>query len=74
MNYHRNRKNRRLSRSARIEKKCDRILSELKILKSFRNTRNEEIDDVIERMHRNAREMRRRAYQDSLYLRNMFHS
>lgn len=50
-------KKRRPSRLARIERKCDRILSELLILRRQRFV-SDNIDTAIDRLHRAARNMR----------------
>lgn len=55
-----NRKNfyqRRPSKIARIERKCDRILSELLVIRHQLSRRND-VDASIERMHAAARRMR----------------
>lgn len=50
------RKRRRVSRIDRIERKCDRILSEL-ILLRHRQSATDDMDTVIDRMHHAARRM-----------------
>ena len=64
---------RRPSRLDRIERKCDRILSELLILRQ-RLARTPDIDNAIDRLHRSARQMRRQAERDRDLARAMFHS
>lgn len=72
MSNRRNTKNRKPSRLARIEKKCDIILSELAIIRKSANTRNRSVDDAIERMHNAARRMRAEAERDARILRRVF--
>ena len=71
MNDKRNHKSRKQSRLAHIESKCDRIIYELTTIS--RRLCSYDIDNVIERMHRNARRMRAEAYNESRVLRKMFH-
>lgn len=49
---------RRPSRLDRIEQKCDRILSELLIIRSQLGRRRDDIDTTIDRLHSAARNMR----------------
>lgn len=72
MAKHKERK-RRPSRLGRIERKCDRILSELLILRQ-RLSRKPDIDAAIEKMHRTARDMRTQAERELTLTRRMFHS
>lgn len=69
----RNRRNagHRPSRIERVERKCDRILSELKTIRGSLFIRSSSMDDAIERMHRNARRMRAEAAKEARILRNM---
>lgn len=69
-----NSKSRKQSRLDRIERKCDRILVELSLIRRQLSHRSGDIDDAIERMHRNARRMRAQSQQEAQYLRKMFHS
>ncbi len=46
---------RRPSRVDRIEQKCDRILSELLIVRSLLSKSRDDIDATIEQMHKTAR-------------------
>lgn len=48
---------RRSTRLDRIERKCDRILSELLIIRQRLN-RSSDMDDAIDRLHRASRKMR----------------
>lgn len=50
-------KNRRSTKLGRIEKKCDLILSEILIIHQLL-TRRSDIDTVIDRLHKTARNMR----------------
>lgn len=47
----------RTSRLARIERKCDRILSELLVMRK-RAYRRDALDDAIDKLHVQARRMR----------------
>ncbi len=70
MKKHKN--NRKYSRVERIERKCDRILRELSIIRRHLDTCKRPIDDAIELMHHNARRMRVQAEKDAQLLRKMF--
>lgn len=74
MSNRRNTKNRKQSRLARIERKCDVILSELAIIRKSVNTRHRSVDDAIERMHNASRRMRTEAERDARILRRVFQS
>lgn len=74
MNNRRNNKSSRASRLDRIERKCDRILSELAYLRRHQYSRHDDIDTAIDRMHRNARRMREQSIRDAQILRRVFHS
>ena len=60
---------RRDSRLARIERKCDAILSILS-----RKAIDDELDCVIEKMHRQARLMEQQAREEAIAVRNMYSS
>lgn len=72
MSNRRNTKNRKQSRLARIERKCDVILSEFAIIRKSVNTRHRSVDDAIERMHNASRRMRTEAERDARILRRVF--
>lgn len=72
MNNRKNTKNRKQSRLARIERKCDIILSEIAILRKNANIRHRSVDDAIERMHSASRRMRAEAERDARILRRVF--
>lgn len=59
------------SRLNRIERKCDRILSELSALR-HRLSHQPDIDSIIDRLHRSAREMRRQCEKECEEVRRMF--
>lgn len=61
------------SRLDRVERKCDRILSELIIIRQQLN-RRPGIDNAIERLHKTARKMRLQCEQERDYARSMFNS
>lgn len=63
---------RRPSRLDRIERKCDRILSELIILRH--QLRHSDIDNVIDSMHRSARRMRLQAERECELTKGASHS
>lgn len=63
----------RPSRLDRIEIKCDRILSELLILR-HQVCRHSDIDSVIDKLHRSARKMRMQVEQERESARRMLHS
>ena len=62
-----------LSRLARIERKCDRILSELLIVRQ-QACRHSDIDSVIDKMHRSARKMRIQAERERALTSRLSHS
>lgn len=64
---------RRPSRLDRIERKCDRILSELLIIRQQLN-RRPDMDTAIERLHRAARNMRDQCEHERDFTRRMFNS
>lgn len=64
---------RRPSRLDRIERKCDRILSELLIIRQQLN-RRPDMDTAIDRLHRTARRLRRQCERERDYTREMFNS
>ena len=64
---------RRQSRLGRIERKCDRILSELLILRHC-ISRHSDIDSVIDKLHRSARKIRFEAEREREITRRMLHS
>lgn len=74
MNNRKNNKGGRASRLDRIERKCDRILSELASIRRRISPRHDDIDTAIDRMHRNARRMREQSIRDAQILRRVFHS
>ncbi len=74
MNNRKYNKSRKQSRLDRIERKCDRILSQLAAIRHQLSYRSDDIDVAIERMHRNARRMRNEACREASVLRRMFHS
>lgn len=65
-------KPRKNSRLGRVERKCDIILSELAAIRNCVFSNSHSIDDVIDRMHRNARQMRAEAEKDARLLRRVF--
>lgn len=64
---------RRPSRLDRIERKCDRILSELLIIRQQLN-RRPDMDMAIERLHRTARKLRTQCEREWENAREMFNS
>lgn len=64
---------RRPSRLDRIERKCDRILSELLIIRQQLN-RRPDMDTAIDRLHRTARRLRHQCERERDYTREMFNS
>lgn len=74
--YNRQKRNktRKPSRLDRIERKCDRILSELLILRQQIAHRPDELDVTIERMHRAARRLKAQSQRERDNVRKMFHS
>ncbi len=65
-------KKRLASRLDDIERKCDRILSELLIIRRQSRHRHDDVDSAIERMHRVARRMRAQCERERGYVRRMF--
>lgn len=63
---------RRYSRLGRIESKCDRILSELIIIRH--NLSRPDIDATIDRLHSAARKMRAQCEVERNTLRRLFNS
>ena len=61
------------SRLDRIERKCDRILSELIILRQ-RLSRKPDIDTTIDSLHRSARNMRMLAEREREITRRIYHA
>ena len=59
------------SRPDRIERKCDRILSELLIIRHMLSKRPSDVDAAIERMHRAARKMRAQCEKEREIAREM---
>lgn len=59
------------SRLNRIERKCDRILSELLALR-HRLSHQPDIDSVIDHLHRSARDMRKHCEKERDAIRRMF--
>ena len=74
--YNRQRRNkpRKPSSLDRIERKCDRILSELLILRQQIAHRPDELDEAIERMHRAARRLKAESKRERANALKMFHS
>lgn len=62
---------RRQSRLARVERKCDRILAELLILRQQLSRRPNDIDVAIERLHNQARIMRQQCEKERSEVRKM---
>lgn len=63
---------RRPSRLDKIERKCDRILSELLIIHQRLSQRPDDMDMAIERMHRAARKLRVQCERERDNARRMF--
>lgn len=61
-------------RIRRIEHKCDRIISELASLRRCFYSRSSDIDVTIERMHNNARELRKESECATRFLNKLLHS
>ena len=61
-------------RIRRIEHKCDRIISELASLRRCLYSRSSDIDVTIERMHNNARELRKESEYATRFLNKLLHS
>ena len=57
----------------RIDKKCDRILSEVVILRHL-ISRQTQLDALIDKMHRSARKMRMQAERERALITEMSHS
>lgn len=72
MNRHHHKNKYRLQLD-RIERKCDRILSELIIIRRQRVTHSD-IDSVIDNLHQSARAMRMQAERERENIRRMFNS
>lgn len=73
MSKHQTNKKHRPSILGRIERKCDRILSELLILRQQSACRRD-TDALIERLHRAARRMRHQCERERDAARRMFNS
>lgn len=73
-NRQRRNKSRKPSRLDRIERKCDRILSELLILRQQIAHRPDELDVAIERMHRVARRLKTESKRELENTVKMFNS
>lgn len=65
---------RKSSRLARIERKCDRILSELLILRDHVANHPDELDVAIDRMHRAARSLHLQSERERENVIRMFNS
>ena len=61
-------------RIRRIERKCDRIISELASLRRCLYSRSSDIDVTIERMHNNARELRKESEYATRFFNKLLHS
>lgn len=72
-NRQRRNKSRKPSRLDRIERKCDRILSELLILRQKIAHRPDDLDEAIERMHRAARRLKEQSKRECEIATKMFH-
>ena len=57
-----------------IEHKCDRIISELASLRRCFYSRSNDIDVTIERMHNNARELRKESEYATRFFNKLLHS
>ncbi|WP_304647443.1 hypothetical protein [uncultured Duncaniella sp.] len=66
--------NTRPSRLDRIEKKCNRILSELLIIRQLHSRTPDSIDCAIERMHRAARNLQVQCEHERARTARMFNS
>lgn len=73
MSKHQTNKKHHPSKLGRIERKCDRILSELLILRQHSVCRRD-TDAVIERLHRVAQRMRHQCERERDAARRMFNS
>lgn len=72
MNNRRFNNGRKQTRLDRLERKCDRIISELTVIRQQLKYRVDDIDGAIERMHHHARRMRAEAERDARILRRVF--
>ena len=61
-------------RIRRIERKCDRIISELASLRRCLYSRSSDIDVTIERMHNHARELRKESEYATRFFNKLLHS
>lgn len=61
-------------RIRRIEQKCDRIINELASIRRCLYSRSSDIDATIERMHNNARELRKESENATRFLNKLLHS
>ena len=61
-------------RIRRIEQKCDRIINELASIRRCLYSRSSDIDATIERMHNNARELRKESENATCFLNKLLHS
>lgn len=61
-------------RIRRIEQKCDRIINELASIRRCLYSRSSDIDATIERMHSNARELRKESDCATRFLNKLLHS
>ena len=61
-------------RIRRIEQKCDRIINELASIRRCLYSRSSDIDATIERMHSNARELRKESENATRFLNKLLHS
>lgn len=61
----------RRSRLWRIERQCDRILSEVLILRQVLRQKPTDLDDLIERMHESARSLRLQCERERDVLQSM---
>lgn len=73
MTKHKRDAKRRSSRIDRIERKCDRILSELLLIRQWHSFRSD-MDMTIERLHNAARYMRVQCERERDCANRMFHS
>ena len=61
-------------RIRRIEQKCDRIINELASIRRCLYSRSSDIDATIERLHNNARELRKESECATRFLNKLLHS
>lgn len=61
-------------RIRRIEIKCDRIIKELASIRRCLLIRSSDIDATIERLHNNARELRKESESATVFLNKLLHS